>query len=68
MYPIRPTIDVESADPYEKAKQDIFTAANSVRALPPEQQEKLAKELFQTIDAAMAVRSMQQLLCDRSTN
>lgn len=42
----RPTIGIEPIDPYEKAKQDVLKARDSVRALPPNQQERLAKELF----------------------
>ena len=62
MYPIKPTIGVEPTDPYEKAKQDILTAIDSVRVLPPEQQEMLARELFQAVDVSAALRLMQYLL------
>ena len=62
MYPIKPTIGVESTNPYEKARQDILTAINSVRAIPPEQQEMLARELFQAVDVSAALRLMQYLL------
>ncbi len=61
MYPIKPTIGVEPTDPYEKAKQDILTAIDSVRVLPPEQQEMLARELFQAVDVSAALRLMQYL-------
>lgn len=62
MYPIKPTIGVEPTDPYEKAKQDILTAIDSVRVLPPEQQEMLARELFQAVDVSAALRLIQYLL------
>ena len=62
MYPIKPTIGIEPTDPYEKAKQDILTAIDSVRVLPPEQQEMLARELFQAVDVSAALRLMQYLL------
>ena len=65
MYPIKPTIGVEPTDPYEKAKKEIYTALNSARTLPPEQQEKLARELFQSVDVAAAMRLMQYLLYGR---
>ena len=61
MYPIKPTIGIEPTDPYEKAKQDILTAIDSVRVLPPEQQEMLARELFQAVDVSAALRLMQYL-------
>ena len=62
MYPIKPTIGVEPTDSYEKARQDILTAINSVRAIPPEQQEMLARELFQAVDVSVALHLMQNLL------
>lgn len=63
MYPIKPTIGVEPTDPYEKARQDILTAINSVRVLPPpERQEMLARELFQAVDVSAALRLVQYLL------
>ena len=62
MYPIKPTIGVEPTDPYEKARQDILTAINSVRALPPERQEMIERELFQAVDVSAALRLMQYLL------
>lgn len=61
MYPIKPSIGVEPIDPYEKAKQDILTAFNSVRKLPPAQQEMLAKELFQGVDVAAALSFLRHL-------
>lgn len=66
MYPVKPTVGVEPTDPYEKAKRDILVALNSVRALPPGQQEMLARELFQAVDVATALRLMQHLLYGRS--
>ena len=65
MYPVKPTVDIEPTDPYVKAKQDILTALNSVRVLPPVQQEMLARELFQAVDVAAALRLMQYLLYNR---
>lgn len=65
MYPVKPTVGFEPTDPYVKAKQDILTAINSVRVLPPLQQEMLARELFQAVDVAAALRLMQYLLYNR---
>lgn len=65
MYPVKPTVGFEPTDPYVKAKQDILTAINSVRVLPPVQQEMLARELFQAVDVAAALRLMQYLLYNR---
>lgn len=62
MYPIKPTAGFEFTDPYEKAKQDILTAINSIKALPLQQQERLARELFQAVDAAAAMRLLQYLI------
>ena len=65
MCPVRPTAGLELTDPYEKAKKDISTALNSIRALSPAQQEMLARELFQTVDVAAALRLMQYMLYGR---
>ena len=46
MYPIRPTIDFEPTDPYQKAKKDVMTTLISVKSLSEDQQRRLAEELF----------------------
>ena len=38
--------DIESTDPYEKAKADIMKAKMSLSKLTPNQQKALAEELF----------------------
>lgn len=57
MYPIRPTIDFEPTDPYQKAKKDVMTALISVKLLPEEQQRRLAEELFGAANVT-AVRNL----------
>ena len=41
-----PTIGIEPVDKYEKARQDVIQAFNSMRDLEPQQKEQLAKELL----------------------
>lgn len=53
-------INVEPTNEYEKAKLDLITAMKSIRALPPYQQEQLAKEIFGAQAVAELVRIMQQ--------
>ena len=53
-------INVEPTNEYEKAKLDLITAMKSIRALPPYQQEQLAKEIFGVQAVAELVRIMQQ--------
>lgn len=65
MNPIKPIVGLEPTDPYEKAKQDIYTAMKSVSVLSPTQREKLANELFQAVDVSAALRLMQYLLSGR---
>lgn len=55
MYPIKPTIDFEPTDPYQKAKKDVMTALISVKSLPEEQQRRLAEELVGAKYAAMLI-------------
>lgn len=55
MYPIKPTIDFEPADPYQKAKKDVITALFSVKSLPEEQQRRLAEELFGAANIATVI-------------
>ena len=55
MYPIRPTIDFESTDPYQKAKKDVMTALISVKSLPEDQQRRLAEELFGAANVAAVI-------------
>ena len=53
-------LNVEPTNDYEKAKLDLVTAMKSIRALPPYQQEHLAKEIFGAQAVAELVRIMQQ--------
>ena len=55
MYPIKPTIDFEPADSYQKAKKDVITALFSVKSLPEEQQRRLAEELFGAANVAAVI-------------
>ena len=52
-------LNVEPTNEYDKAKWDLLNAMNSIRALPPYQQEKLAKEIFGAQAVAELVRIMQ---------
>lgn len=55
MYPIRPTIDFEPTDPYQKAKKDVIIALISVKSLPKDQQRRLAEELFGAANVATVI-------------
>lgn len=56
----RPTIGIRPTDKYERAKHDLITAYNSFRELSPDQQEKLAKELFGAANVAVILNAMQR--------
>ncbi len=58
----RPTIGIEPIDKYEKAKQDVLKARDSVMALLPAQQERLAKELFGVENYGAVVNLMQRMI------
>lgn len=53
-------LNVEPTNDYEKAKLDLVTAMKSIRALPPCQQEQLAKEIFGAQAVATLAHIMQQ--------
>lgn len=57
----KPTVEIESTDKYEKAKQDLITAYNSFRELLPNQQETLVKELFGAANVAAMLNIMQRV-------
>lgn len=42
------TLGIEPTDDYEKAKQDLLQAIQSIQKLSPLQQQMLAKEFFET--------------------
>ena len=42
------TLGIEPTDDYEKAKQDLLQAMQSIQKLSPLQQQMLAKEFFET--------------------
>lgn len=61
MYPIKLTVKVEPADPYEKARQDVYEVLHSLSVLTPMQREMLAKELFGVANITTAVQLMHML-------
>ncbi len=42
----KPTIGIEPTNKYDKAKQDLIQAMNSIRELSQQEQQKLFTELF----------------------
>lgn len=56
----RPTFGIEPTDKYDKAKQDLIQALNSIRELEPWQREQLAKELLGANVAVAMYNVMQQ--------
>lgn len=54
------TVGVEPTNDYDKAKQDVIKAFDSIRKLPPWQQQKLAEELFGAANVAMLFRLLNQ--------
>lgn len=44
-------IGVEPTDKYQKAKQDVVQALNSIKQLNENEQQVLAEELFGTVNA-----------------
>ena len=65
MYSVRPTVGIESTDPYEKARQDLIAAYNSFAVLTPTQKEMLVKELFGAANVNAAIQLMQNMLYGR---
>ena len=54
------TVGVEPTNEYDKARQDVIKAFDSVRKLPLWQQQKLAEELFGAANVAMLFRLLNQ--------
>ena len=48
----KPTFGVETTNKYDKAKQDLIKAMNSVRELTNQEQRMLAMELFGAANVA----------------
>lgn len=42
----KPTVGVEPKNKYDKARQDLIQAMNSIRELTPQEQQMLATEFF----------------------
>ena len=53
-------LNIEPTNDYEKAKWDLLKAMDSIRALPPYQQQRLAEELFGAQVVAALAYIMQQ--------
>lgn len=56
----KPTVGIEPTDKYEKARQDVIQALDSIRDLESWQREQLAKELLGIDIVAAMYSSMQQ--------
>lgn len=56
----KPTLGIEPTDKYEKAKQDILQALNSVQALTPQEQQRLAEEMFGATNVAVMLNILHQ--------
>lgn len=54
------TVGVEPTNDYDKARQDVIKALDSVHKLPLWQQQKLAEELFGAANVAMMFRLLNQ--------
>lgn len=56
----RPAFGIEPTDKYEKARQDVIQALNSIGELKPWQREQLAKELLGVEKVAAMYHMMRQ--------
>lgn len=56
----KPTLGIEPTDKYEKAKQDIFQALNSVQALTPQERQRLAEEMFRDANVTVMLNILHQ--------
>ena len=56
----RVTVEIEPTNDYDKAKQDIIQAMTSIRKLPPQQQQRLAEELFGAANVAALIKIFNQ--------
>ncbi len=54
------TVAMEPTDKYEKARQDLLQAMNSIRALSSYQQRRLCEEFFGAANVAAVYAMMQQ--------
>ena len=54
------TLKLEPTDDYQKAKQDLIQAILSIQKLPPQQQQKLAIELFGAAKLTAAMQIFRQ--------
>lgn len=54
------TLGIEPTDDYEKAKQDLLQAMQSIQKLSPLQQQMLAKEFFETASNMALLKMFQQ--------
>lgn len=58
----RLTVGIEPTNDYDKAKQDIIQAMISIRKLPPQQQQRLAEELFGAANVAALMTIFNQTM------
>lgn len=56
----KPTLGIEPTDKYEKAKQDILQALNSVQALTPQERQRLAEEMFRDANVTVMLNILHQ--------
>lgn len=56
----RITVGIRPTNDYDKAKQDVLQAMESIRKLPPPQQRMLAEELVGTGNVAVLLNILHQ--------
>ncbi|MCM1187007.1 MAG: hypothetical protein NC251_06305 [Lachnoclostridium sp.] len=61
----RVTVGVEATNDYDKARQDVLQARNSVCKLPPQQQWMLMEELVGAASVASLLNLFQQAFVRR---
>ena len=54
------TLGIEPTNDYEKAKQDLLQAIQSIQKLSPLQQQMLAKEFFETASNMALLKMFQR--------
>lgn len=54
------TVGVEPTNDYDKAKQDVVKAIDSIRKLSPRQQKRLAEELVGATNVAILLKLFNQ--------
>lgn len=57
----RAMLSFEPINDYDKARKDVLQAMNSVRKLPPQQQQILAEELFEASNAVALLNILRQI-------